>query len=43
MDLDSIVDGIISFSEIAATILEFFGTVLGFFAPAVTWLLGLFG
>jgi len=43
MDLGSIVDGFISFAEVAATILEFFNTVLGFISPAFAWLFGLFG
>jgi len=43
MDLQSIVDGFISFADVASTILEFFNTVLGFIAPAFTWLFSFFG
>jgi len=42
MDLDSIVDGFISFAEVASTILEFFGTALGFISPIFMTILNLF-
>ena len=43
MDLDAIIDGIISFAETFTTVFDVFGTILSVFEKIISFVLNIFG